>query len=358
MKEKEIGELFKETFKDFKAQPSEELWTKISENKNLKAYNVRKKFLNPKTLSFTIGSVGLFVAVLFYFISPEPQLINQEQLSVMPEHPQTIGIAKDSACLDIHESATPPETKDHVATSKIKVVITDTKPSENTHQNSSVNKDVVDDSQMPYSNPVSVTMIPPTLPQDEAIEEFIKPANLNKPTESNLLPIPFSGDPHSALLQYSRDTAVCKNSKVVLFVKNSLNVQWQIGVQATTLEIYPEESAIYYVDVLKPDGKDTTLAIRVDVFDCGLYIPNAFTPNGDGINDQFKVEAPMDITNFTLSIFETSGRLIFNTHNINKGWDGTYEGKKSPSGAYLYIITYTDRIGEKHYEKGQIVLYR
>ena len=357
MKEKEIGELFKETFKDFKAQPSDELWTKISENKNLKAYNVRKKFLNPKTLSFTIGSVGLFVAALFYFISPETKLINQEQHPVTPEYLQTTLIDKDSACLNI-QAAMKTEENNHVATSKTRVISTDTKSGEITHQNSSVNKDIADDSQMLPSTPVSITMIAPSTSQDEAIEEFIKPANLNKPTESNLLPIPFSGDPHSALLQYSRDTAVCKNSKVVLFVKNSLNVQWQIGVQATTLEIYPEESDIYYVDVLKPDGKDTTLAIRVDVFDCGLYIPNAFTPNGDGINDQFKVEAPMDITNFTLSIFETSGRLIFNTHNINKGWDGTYEGKKSPSGAYLYIITYTDRIGEKHYEKGQIVLYR
>ena len=358
MKEKEIGELFKETFKDFKSQPSDELWTKISENKNLKAYNVKKKFLNPKTLSVTIGGVALFVAALLYFISPEPQLINQEQLSVMAEHSQTIGIIKDSVCLDTHKSATTPETKDHVATSKIKIVATDTKSGEFTYQNSSVNKDIADDSQTEHSTPVSVTMITPSTSQDEVVEEFIKPTNQKKSTESNLLPMPFSGDPHSALLQYSRDTAVCKNSKVVLFVKNSLNVQWQIGVQATTLEIYPEESDIYYVDVLKPDGKDTTLAIRVDVFECGLYIPNAFTPNGDGINDQFKVEAPMDITNFTLSIFETSGRLIFNTHNINKGWDGTYEGKKSPAGAYLYIITYTDRIGEKHYEKGQIVLYR
>lgn len=358
MKEKEIGELYKEAFKDFKSQPSDELWTKISENKNLKAYNVRKRFLNPKTLSVTIGGVGLLVAALFYFISPEQQSINQDQLSVTPEHSPAIGITKDSACLDIQESVTTTEAKKHVATSKIKIVSTDKKSAELAHQSNSANNDVADNSQMLHSNPVSVTMITPSTSQDEVVEEFIKPTNQKKSTESNLLPMPFSGDPHSALLQYSRDTAVCKNSKVVLFVKNSLNVQWQIGVQATTLEIYPEESDIYYVDVLKPDGKDTTLAIRVDVFECGLYIPNAFTPNGDGINDQFKVEAPMDITNFTLSIFETSGRLIFNTHNINKGWDGTYEGKKSPAGAYLYIITYTDRIGEKHYEKGQIVLYR
>ena len=358
MKEKEIGELYKEAFKDFKSQPSDELWTKISENKNLKAYNVRKRFLNPKTLSVTIGGVGLLVAALFYFISPEQQSINQDQLSVTPEHSPAIGITKDSACLDIQESVTTTEAKKHVATSKTKVVSTDTKSGEYAHQNSSVNKEVADNSQTPNSAPVSVTMITPALPQDEAVEEFIKPAKQNKSTESNLSPIPFSGEPHSALLQYSRDTAVCRNSKVILYVKNSPNVQWQVGVQAPTLEIFPEESDIYYVDVLKQDGKDTTLAIRVDVFECGLYIPNAFTPNGDGINDQFKVEAPVDIVNFTLSIFETSGRLIFSTHNITKGWDGTYEGKKSPAGAYLYIITYTDRIGEKHYEKGQIVLYR
>lgn len=358
MKEKEIGELYQEAFKDFKPQPSEELWTKISENKNLKAYNFRKRFLNPKTLSVTIGGVALLVVALFYFVSPEQQSINQEQLSVIPKEIQTIEIYIDSSDLDIHKAATKTEENNHVATSKTKVISTDTKPSDLAHQNSPANIGVADDSQMLHLNPISVTMITPTLPRDEVVEEFIKPTNQKKSTESNLLPISSSGEPYSTLLQYSRDTAVCKNSKVVLYVKNSPNVQWQVGIQSPTLEIFPEESSIYYVDVLQPNGKDTTLAIRVDVFECGLYIPNAFTPNGDGINDQFKVEAPMDITNFTLSIFETSGRLIFSTHNITKGWDGTYEGKKSPAGAYLYIITYTDRIGDNHYEKGQIVLYR
>jgi gliding motility-associated-like protein len=58
-----------------------------------------------------------------------------------------------------------------------------------------------------------------------------------------------------------------------------------------------------------------------------IYIPNAFTPNGDGLNDGFGVKAE-GIQEFRLEIFNRWGELIFSTTDINEQWDGTFKGRK------------------------------
>jgi len=90
-----------------------------------------------------------------------------------------------------------------------------------------------------------------------------------------------------------------------------------------------------------------------------VYIPNAFTPNGDGINDEFYVKAN-GIANFTIDIFDRWGTDIFSTTDINKGWDGTVNGKLgAESGVYKYQINITDKsTGSKHNYDGELLLVR
>jgi gliding motility-associated-like protein len=69
-----------------------------------------------------------------------------------------------------------------------------------------------------------------------------------------------------------------------------------------------------------------------------LYIPNAFTPNGDGLNDEF---APVGygVKQFEMKIFNRWGELIFTTDDIQNKWDGTYLGEKVQPGSYVYDVT-------------------
>jgi gliding motility-associated-like protein len=70
-----------------------------------------------------------------------------------------------------------------------------------------------------------------------------------------------------------------------------------------------------------------------------LYIPNAFTPNGDGINEEFKpIGDAVDAEDYTFSIYNRLGELIFQTNNLNNGWNGTYKGKDLPNGVYVWKI--------------------
>lgn len=89
-----------------------------------------------------------------------------------------------------------------------------------------------------------------------------------------------------------------------------------------------------------------------------ITIPNAFTPNGDGLNDTFipKVRA---VTEFTMDIFNTWGEKMFSTSTIDtKGWDGTHNGETSPPGNYLFQITYKSIDGEQFTRTGGVTLIR
>jgi len=69
-----------------------------------------------------------------------------------------------------------------------------------------------------------------------------------------------------------------------------------------------------------------------------VYIPNAFTPDGDGLNDLF-IPVGKGITEYTLQIFDRWGELIFQSSDFNKGWDGTYKSEPVPMGSYVYKIS-------------------
>ncbi|MBP1673358.1 MAG: gliding motility-associated C-terminal protein [Bacteroidetes bacterium] len=89
-----------------------------------------------------------------------------------------------------------------------------------------------------------------------------------------------------------------------------------------------------------------------------LFIPTGFTPNNDGHNDQFFVTADWEVCEFEIIIFQRGGGIVFKTKDINLGWDGTFNGTELPQGAYAYMITYKNSLGDSKRVKGTINLIR
>lgn len=73
---------------------------------------------------------------------------------------------------------------------------------------------------------------------------------------------------------------------------------------------------------------------------CKLLVPNVFTPNGDGLNDRFRVFSPCEISDFHLIIMDRWGKVIYESKDINNGWDGRLGEKMMPEGAYAFRIIY------------------
>jgi gliding motility-associated-like protein len=86
-------------------------------------------------------------------------------------------------------------------------------------------------------------------------------------------------------------------------------------------------------------------------------VPNAFTPNGDGINDVVHVHSE-SIANLTFHIYDQWGELLFTSTSVQNGWDGTYKGKKEPVGVYVYYLQATMNDGNKVNQKGTITLLK
>lgn len=132
------------------------------------------------------------------------------------------------------------------------------------------------------------------------------------------------------------------------------------------------ESGTYKVKVTVGSTKCSySDSITVTVSESALQVPNVFTPNGDGTNDEFRV-AYKSLAKFECWVFNRSGRQVFYWNDPQKGWNGKINGKDAPAGPYFYIIRAfgTDynpkskpdsktklRVGE-HPRKGDINLLR
>ncbi len=114
---------------------------------------------------------------------------------------------------------------------------------------------------------------------------------------------------------------------------------WNTGEKTPTISINNE--GVYSVEIGTTEmcfAKDTvTILWGGEPF----WLPNAFSPNGDGLNDEFKpVERYDYLQSYHISIYNRWGQMIFETNDINEGWDGNYKGQPAPNGTYIYKIVY------------------
>jgi gliding motility-associated-like protein len=93
-------------------------------------------------------------------------------------------------------------------------------------------------------------------------------------------------------------------------------------------------------------GCTDTMVIPIEVRpEHRFFIPNTFTPNGDGLNDIF-LPAILGATDYHFMIFDRWGELIFETYDVNQGWDGRYKGNKCQEDVYVWKIDYTNVVDE------------
>ena len=88
-----------------------------------------------------------------------------------------------------------------------------------------------------------------------------------------------------------------------------------------------------------------------------LWMPNSFTPNGDGLNDSFKPVGTL-MLEFNMKIYNRAGNLLFETEDQETGWDGLYDGKEMPFNTYIYKVEAVDNVGKSHNQTGKVLLIR
>jgi len=118
----------------------------------------------------------------------------------------------------------------------------------------------------------------------------------------------------------------------------------------------PDNDITYVLSVTDTNGciSTDTINITVDFFS-NIYMPSAFSPNGDGINDVFYVRG-LNISEIQLMIFDRWGNLVFETTDQSIGWNGYYRGTLFVPEVFMYVLTGKDPEGKKINFKGNITL--
>lgn len=132
---------------------------------------------------------------------------------------------------------------------------------------------------------------------------------------------------------------------------------WENGTQTNPR---PITSAGEYIIILSNKCGTTydTINVTTDTCKCYVFVPNAFTPNGDKINSYFHVESVCD-SPVSLNIYNRWGQLIYSGSDLDLGWDGTFNGNLQPQDTYIYTAEYYDSyFGKNIVLKGSLILLR
>lgn len=89
---------------------------------------------------------------------------------------------------------------------------------------------------------------------------------------------------------------------------------------------------------------------------CAVFVPTAFSPNGDGQNDVFRIKLQDAITDYRLAVYGRWGQLVYESRDANAAWNGRYKDAVLPAGSYVWTITYTDSKGQLIQQQGTILL--
>ena len=158
-------------------------------------------------------------------------------------------------------------------------------------------------------------------------------------------------DSFSVVNLSNTDTAICVFDKIQFneyLSPDVLSWKWDFGDNTSSTEHNPE----YFYEnigtynaklILERNCVTDTVYKTIEVVECienKPVLPNAFSPNNDGINDQLFVEGK-SIGPFALNVYDRWGKIVFTCNNKSKGWDGKYKGQAQPVGSYAYVFTGT-----------------
>jgi gliding motility-associated-like protein len=123
-------------------------------------------------------------------------------------------------------------------------------------------------------------------------------------------------------------------------------------------QVFPTATGCYVVEALNEFGCKATDEMCIEVTtEFGVYVPNAFSPNGDGVNDEFLISG-FNITDISMDIFDRWGEKLFSSKDITQGWKGTFKSQPCEVAVYVYKITYKGLDGKKYNKTGHITLNR
>ena len=155
------------------------------------------------------------------------------------------------------------------------------------------------------------------------------------------------------------DTVIIEGDTVELYATSAKTYKWSTGNTGDMIKVYPRVSTTYTITVSDNNNclNSDEIFIRVKKDDSEVSLPNAFSPNGDFVNDVFKPDFYGRATLVQMMVFNRWGEKVYEGTGNYSAWDGTYFGEMQPSGVYNYYIVYKTTVSQFE-KKGTVTLIR
>ena len=193
----------------------------------------------------------------------------------------------------------------------------------------------------------------PTYSVSSAGTYFVS-VKINSCVSSDTIQISYLSKPSFA---FDSAMFICQGAELRL--EPTINVpvtyEWQDGITSSYYNV--REPGIYSLSVSNSCGTSES-SINIITGQCKLWMPNAFSPNNNGKNDVFRVKWVYPVKEFKMQVFSRWGQLIFQSNNMNTGWNGTLNGEEMPEGSYVWMIKMTDNNNIKESYNGTVILIR
>jgi gliding motility-associated-like protein len=149
------------------------------------------------------------------------------------------------------------------------------------------------------------------------------------------------------IISLGNDTSICTGEQIRLTAQTDGDrVTWNDQSTRTTLDVSQEGT--YWAISESSKGCENSDTINVELIDCEefeLHMPNVFTPNGDDLNERFRPIVFQHVDETVLTIYNRWGEKLFETNDIENGWDGNYRGEIVPDGVYFWLLEYREPRG-------------
>lgn len=160
------------------------------------------------------------------------------------------------------------------------------------------------------------------------------------------------------IVNLGTDQTICSNEKLTLYAtennnNNDYSYKWlPNGETSSFIQLEKLSIGIHKLKVTVSGCENYTDEILITVNECQLEIPNVFTPNGDGVNDYFKINGLENYPKSKLFIFDRNGHKVYESLNYLNNWNGS----NSPDGVYFFKLFISD--DKQTLRQGSITLYR
>jgi gliding motility-associated-like protein len=179
-------------------------------------------------------------------------------------------------------------------------------------------------------------------------------------TDTTFATVTIQPDKSVRVPEFIKDSSVCIGAQLSLDATTAFatTYRWENGL------IYPnrtiDQEGSYQVTVMNDCSIDhKSFDVVYKECECSVFIPTAFTPNGDALNDVFKPVFRCFVKDYRLKIFNRYGEMIFETRQINTGWNGKIGGSPLSTGIYIWTLQYKNpNTDEFITKKGTLTLIR